>query len=109
MDLINAGSGQDHVGRTAAFGQGSGGNPYRVASSLQQDSANYQDEVGSGFTPTSVLNQTVGSGNGMSSGDYTSRTLSNGSLLPTENGMAGNTHQGIAKMLLDGQRQIGIL
>lgn len=97
------------IGRNAAFGQGSAGNPYRVASSLAQDSAQYNDEVGKGLTPTSVLNSTVPSANGISSADYSQRELSNGSLLPTGNGMSAATRTGIAKLLLDGQRQIGIL
>jgi hypothetical protein len=99
----------EQTGRNAAFGQGSSGNPYRVASSLSQDSAMYNDAVGKNFTPTSVLNQTVTSGNGMSGQDYSSRMLSNGTLLPDANGMAPDTSQGIAKLLLDGQRQIGTL
>ena len=110
MDLTEAGEGgQEFTGRNAAFGQGSSGNPYRVASSFSQDSAKWNDAVGSGFTPQSVLNSTVASGNGMSSGDYGNRMLSNGSMLPTTNGMDQNTSKGIAKLLLDGQRQVGIL
>ena len=109
MDLNAAGSGMEQTGRNAAFGQGSSGNPYRVASSLGADSAAYNDAVGKNFTPTSVLNQTVVSSNGMSGQDYSSRMLSNGSLLPDENGMSAGTSTGIAKLLLDGQRQIGTL
>lgn len=109
MDLNVAGAGMEQTGRNAAFGQGSSGNPYRVASTLGADSARYMDQVGSGFTPTSVLNQTVTSGNGMSGQDYSSRMLSNGRLLPDSNGMAPDTSQGIAKLLLDGQRQVGTL
>lgn len=110
MDLTEAGEGgAETYGRNAAFGQGSSGNPYRVASSLQQDSATYNDQVGKMFNPQSVLNSTVGSGNGMSSSDYSSRVLSNGSELPTQNGMDSNTHAGIARILLDGMRQVGTL
>lgn len=109
MDLSEAGQANGFVGRNEAFGQGSAGAPYRVANSLQQDSAIWNDSVGSGFTPQSVLNQTVASGNGMSSGDYSSRELSNGSMLPTQNGMSADTRTGIAKILLDGMRQVGTL
>jgi len=110
MDLTEAGEGgQEYTGRNAAFGQGSSGNPYRVSSSLSQDSAQWNDRVGSGFTPQSVLNTTVASGNGMSGSDYSTRMLSNGSMLPTVNGMDPKTNQGIANLLLDGQRQVGIL
>jgi hypothetical protein len=109
VDLNDAGAGTGTVGRTEAFGHGSSGNPYRVANSLQQDSAIWNDEVGSGFTPQSVLNTTVSSGDGMSADDYSNRTLSNGTLLPTGNGESTDTRQGIAKLLLDGKRQVGTL
>lgn len=110
MDLSEAGEGTaEYTGRTAAFGQGSSGNPYRVASSLGADSAKWNDEVGKNFTPTSVLNQTVMSANGMSATDYGTRMLSNGSELPTGNGMSPDTRTGIAKLLLDGMRQVGTL
>lgn len=110
MDLTEAGEGgQEFTGRTAAFGQGSSGAPYRVGSSLAADSAKWNDEVGSGFTPQSVLNSTVASSNGFDASSYSSRVLSNGSLLPTANGMDTKTDQGIAKLLLDGQRQVGTL
>jgi len=109
MDLTEAGQGMEQSGRNAAFGQGSSGNPYRVASTLGANSARYMDQVGSGFTPTSVLNQTVASSNGMSGQDYSSRMLSNGKLLPDANGMSADTNTGIAKLLLDGQRQVGTL
>lgn len=110
MDLTEAGEGgQEFTGRNSAFGQGSGGNPYRVASSLSQDSATWNDAVGQGFTPQSVLNSTVASGNGMDANSYSTRMLSNGSMLPTLNGMDTKTSSGIAKLLLDGQRQVGIL
>lgn len=110
MDLMEAGEGgQEYTGRNSAFNMGSSGNPYRVASSLSADSAKWNDEVGKDFTPTSVLNQTVQSGNGMSAADYSSRTLSNGTLLPTQNGMSSGTRTGIAKLLLDGMRQVGTL
>lgn len=110
MDLTEAGeSGGDFVGRSAAFGQGSGGNPYRVASSLGADSARFNDQVGKGFTPESVLNQTVRSGIGMSQQDYSSRMLSNNTMLPSANGMSRGTMQGIAKLLLDGMHTVGTL
>lgn len=108
MDLQEAGEGAaEYTGRNAAFGQGSSGNPYRVASSMNGTA--YADQPGSGLTPQSVLQSTVASGNGMSSNDYSSRMLSNGSMLPTANGMDPKTNQGIARLLLDGQRQVGIL
>lgn len=108
MDLTEAGEGgQEFTGRSAAFGQGSSGNPYRVASSMNGTA--WGDSVGSTFTPQSVLNSTVASGNGSNQEDYQSRVLSNGSLLPTANGMDPKTHQGIDKLLLDGQRMAGIL
>lgn len=110
MDLAEAGEGQaEYTGRSEAFGHGSSGNPYRVSSSLGDTSKQWTDAVGSGFTPQSVLNTTVASGNGMSANDYSTRMLSNGSMLPTLNGMDTKTNQGIAKLLLDGQRQVGIL
>lgn len=91
-----------------SFQQGSSGNPYRVASSLGDDSVMYNDMVGKNFTPTSVLNQTVMSGNGMSQADQ-SRQLANGAFLPTPNGEDQKTSQGIAGLLLDGMRQVGTL
>lgn len=96
-------------GRNASFGQGQTGNPARVSSSLAADGAKWTDEVGSGFNPQSVLNTTVQSGNGMNSNEYNSRVLSNGSLLPSSNGMDSGTNTGIDKLLLDGQREIGTL
>jgi hypothetical protein len=110
VDLSEAGEGSPETyGRNAAFGQGSSGNPYRVSTSLGQDSAKWNDTVGQGFTPESVLNTTVSSANGMSASDYSTRMLSNGSLLPTGNGEDTTTQQGIAKLLLDGKRQVGTL
>lgn len=110
MDLNEAGEGgQEFVGRNTAFAHGSAGNPYRVVNSLSEDSARWNDAVGRNFTPQSVLNSTVRSGNGMSSGEYGSRMLSNGSLLPTPNGMSEQTAHGIDKLLLDGMRQVGTL
>lgn len=97
------------MSRNESFQNGSAGRPYRVASTMDANSASYNDEVGKNFTPQSVLNSTVQSGNGMSSNDYSSRTLSNGSLLPTGNGESADTRTGIAKLLLDGQRLAGIL
>jgi hypothetical protein len=107
MDLNQAGT--EQPGRMESFSQGSGGNPYRVATSLGQDSAAYMREIGNGFTPESVLNSTVHSGNGESASDYSSRTLSNGAMLPTGNGEDQQTQQGIARILLDGMRQVGTL
>lgn len=110
MDLNEAGEGgQEFSGRSAAFAQGSSGNPYRVASSLGDDSIQYNDAVGKNFTPQSVLQQTVQSSNGMSQSDYSSRMLSNGSMLPSGNGEDATTRQGIASLLLDGMRQVGTL
>jgi hypothetical protein len=110
MDLSEAGEGgQEFTGRTAAFGQGSSGNPYRVASSLGADSAKWNDEVGSGFNPQSVLNSTVQSGDGMNSNEYNSRILSNNTLLPSGNGSDPTTTTGIDKLLLDGKREVGTL
>lgn len=107
MDLTEAGEGgAETYGRNAAFGQGSSGNPYRVASSMNGTA--YSDKVGQGFTPQSVLQQTVASSNGYSSGDY-ARMLSNGSLLPDSNGMDSKTSTGIDRLLLDGMRQVGTL
>lgn len=77
--------------------------------SLGADSASYNDEVGKHFTPESVLNSTVQSGNGQSASDYSNRILSNGAMLPTMNGMSQDTSKGIDKLLLDGQRLAGIL
>lgn len=99
----------DMSGRTASFGQGSSGNPARVSSSLQADSARWTDEVGSGFNPQSVLNTTVGSGNGMNANDYSSHVLSDGSMLPNSNGMSSGTSTSEDKLLLDGKRELGTL
>jgi hypothetical protein len=103
MDLAQAGAGGEIPGRNAAFQQGSSGNPYRVASSFSQDSASYMDKVGRGFTPESVLNSTVQSSNGMSPGDYSSRTLTNGAKLPTSNGSSSDTWNLDTKLRLDGK------
>lgn len=92
-----------------AFSHGVAGNPAMVSSSLSADSAKWNDEVGKTFTPTSVLNTTVPSVNGISQQDYSSRALSNGSLLPDSNGMSTATSQGIDKLLLDGRQQVGTL
>lgn len=108
MDLQQAGAGQEFIGRSESFNMGSGGMPYRVATSFGQDSARFNDQVGKNFTPESVLNQTVRSPNGMSVSDY-SRILTNGAMLPDANGMSADTSQGIAKILLDGRRTIGTL
>lgn len=110
MDLTEAGEGgQEFSGRNAAFGQGSGGSPYRVASSLQQDSDTWNDSVGKGFNPQSVLNNTVQSSNGINANEYQRRELSNGAMLPSGNGQDSNTTSGIDKLLLDGMRQVGTL
>lgn len=110
MDLTDAGAGAETYGRSAAdFQNGSSGNPYRVATSMGAHSASYEDAVGRHFTPESVLNQTVGSGNGMSANDYSSRVLSNGGMLPTLNGMDAKTGEGIDRLLLDGMRTVGTL
>jgi hypothetical protein len=97
------------IGRSEAFGQGQSGNSTMVSSSLQQDSANFNDRVGKTFTPQSVLNSTVGSGNGMSTSDYSSRMLTNGGLLPTGNGESSDTQKALDKILLDGKQAVGTL
>lgn len=109
MDLNQAGAAGEMPGRQESFSQGSSGNPYRVASTMDENSVRYNDMVGKDFTPTSVLNQTVLSGNGMSQNDYSTRVLSNGTELPTGNGEDPQTRQGIARLLLDGMRQVGTL
>lgn len=103
MDLNQAGANGELPGRTEAFQQGTTGTPYRVASSLSQDSARFNDQVGRGFTPESVLNTTVQSGNGMSASDYQNRTLTNGSMLPTQNGDSSGTWSTDVKLMLDGK------
>lgn len=104
MDLNEAGAGGEMPGRNAAFQQGSSGAPYRVASSFSQDSARFNDQVGSSFTPQSVLNQSNPStGNGESMNDFNTRTLTNGAQLPTQNGSAASTWNTDVHLMLDGK------
>jgi len=92
------------MNRNVSFGQGMSGDPTRVSSSLSADSARFNDEVGSGFTPMSVLNQSnPGTGNGMSSTDFTTRTLTNGVELPSPNGESQSTYKSDVNLILDGK------
>jgi hypothetical protein len=91
-------------GRNMAFGQGQAGDSTRVGSSLAADSARFNDSVGKDFTPMSVLNQSnPSSGNGMSSTDFSQRTLTNGAQLPSVNGDSADTYKGDVGLLLDGK------
>lgn len=77
----------DQPGRSQAFSDGVSGTPGMVASGLSADSEKFNDQVGQGFTPHSVLQGLPGmSGNGMSSADA-ERKIPGGFTLPTTNGL----------------------
>lgn len=74
-------------GRTQAFSDGVSGTPSMVASGLDASAAKFNDKVGQGFTPHSVLQGLPGmSGNGMSSVDA-ERKIPGGITLPATNGL----------------------
>ena len=81
MDIPEAGTGS----MTGHFQDGHDGNPYRVASSLNEVSSVFSQQVPGNFTPQSVLNAQKPSSNGMSGTDY-SRMLLGGTVLPSANG-----------------------
>lgn len=96
------------MGRTANFSQGSLGDPTRVSSSLDQDSAIWDDKVGKVFNPGSVLNQLTPSTNGSSANDF-GRMISTGAMLPTSNGSSDETYRSDNAILLDGRPPSGTL
>jgi hypothetical protein len=96
------------MGRTANFAQGTLGDRTRVSSSLDQDSAIWADKVGRTFRPSSVLNMTTASNNGLSDAD-SGRRISTGEFLPTSNGSSQETWGKDNALLLDGDPPSGTL
>lgn len=102
MDLDQAGA---LPGRTASFGYGMNGTPGSVASSLNADSARFNDLVGREMlTPHSVLQGLPGmSGNGKSAEDA-QRTLPGGYTLPSSNGISSGTYDAAMRLHMLGSR-----
>lgn len=84
MDLDQAGSASP--GRTEAFGDGVNGTPGSVASALDEQSAVFNSQVPGKFTPHSVLQSVMPSGNGKSAEDA-QRTYPGGYTAPSPNGI----------------------
>jgi hypothetical protein len=89
MDNSQAGGGADQVGRNEAFSQGTTGNPYHVASSLQSDQSSPTSSMG--FTPNSVLESVMPTGNGQSSADQ-AETLPGVGFVGSDDGSDTNTY-----------------
>lgn len=92
MDLQQAGSDFAPAGRTESFHNGVSGTPSMVASGLADESQQFNDKVGRGFTPHSVLQGFSGmSGNGMSS-EEAGRLLPGGMSMGTPNGSSPESY-----------------
>lgn len=98
MDNAEAGTGT----LTGHFQDGHDGNPYRVASNMNADSAMFNQQVPGNFTPQSVLNAQKPSGNGMSGQDY-SRVLPGGTTLPSQNGSDPKSYEAAKYMNFIGE------
>lgn len=90
-------------GRTESFMHGVNGTPQAVASSLDEESAQFNAQVPHGYQQTSVLQQVPGmSGNGMSDADF-QRKIPGGPMLPSSNGMSSGSYDQSRYMMLNGK------
>jgi hypothetical protein len=102
MDLDQAGAGTEQVGRNEAFGQGTTGTPWTVASSLNQESSVLNAKVaGTAYSPQSVLQPMMKNpgGNGMSAKDAENRTMT-GDYYGNDNGSSESTFKTSSMMKL---------
>jgi hypothetical protein len=76
-----------NAGRTGQMNLGIQGDPNSAATSLNQQSARFNNLTPAQFTPTSVLQQVRPSMNAESAQDY-ARVLPGGYTLPTQNGQS---------------------
>ena len=100
MDLNQAGGGADQVGRNEAFSQGTTGNPYHVASVLSSGQGSPTSQMG--FTPNSVLESVMPTGNGMSSLDA-QETLPGVGFVGSDDGSDANTYNAEKTMNMIGR------
>jgi hypothetical protein len=100
MDNSQAGGGADQVGRNEAFSQGTTGNPYHVASSLQSDQSSPTSSMG--FTPNSVLESVMPTGNGQSAADQAD-TLPGVGFVGSDDGSDTNTYNAEKMMNMIGR------